>query len=185
MIWCPMDKTITDLKSKKSFEWWTPRKYPDGARAVMGDIELDPASCEAANKIIKAQRFYTLADDGLAQPWHARSVWLNPPYCRLQAKWVARLIYEYEAGNVQEAIILVPGAIDTGWCQELLERFPCCMVKGRINFISPDGKNSGSTFGSLIAYLGPNIDTFVSVFSRYGVVMGNLAPRSIRQITLF
>lgn len=179
-----MDKTIPNLKSKNSYEWFTPSDIIEAARKVLGCFELDPASCPDANRIVKADKFYTLEDDGLAQTWSARSVWLNPPYCRLQAKWVARLIYEYEAGNVQEAIILVPGAIDTAWCQELLERFPVCMVRGRINFISPDGKNSGSTFGSLIAYMGPNIDTFVNIFSRYGVVMGNLAPRQIRQATL-
>lgn len=179
-----MDKTITNIKSQNSYEWFTPFDILEAARKVLGSFALDPASCPEANLRVKAERIYTLEDDGLAQDWHAKTLWLNPPYCRLQGKWVSRLIYEYEAGNVQEAILLVPGAIDTGWCQELLERFPVCMVKGRINFISPDGKNSGSTFGSLIAYMGPNIDTFVSVFSRYGVVMGNLAPRQIRQATL-
>lgn len=179
-----MDKTITNLKSQKSVEWFTPYDILEAARKVLGSFALDPASCPEANLRVKAERIYTLEDDGLAQDWHAKTVWLNPPYCRLQGKWVSRLIYEYEAGNVQEAILLVPAASDTAWCQELLERFPVCMVKGRINFISPDGKNSGSTFGSLIAYMGPNIDTFVSVFARYGVVMGNLAPRQIRQATL-
>lgn len=180
-----MDKTITNVKSKKSFEWWTPLHIIEAARAVLNGIELDPASCEAANQIVRASRIYTLADNGLAQSWRARSIWLNPPYCGQQALWVKRLIAEYDAGNVEQAILLVSAATDTAWCQSLLESYPCCMVKGRINFRSPDGTNSGATFGNLLAYCGPNKDRFIEIFSRFGVVMGNLSMPATKQMSLF
>jgi hypothetical protein len=56
-------------------EWGTPQEYIDAARAVMGDIDLDPATHHEAQQRVRAETAYTRAEDGLAQPWHGR-VWL-------------------------------------------------------------------------------------------------------------
>jgi hypothetical protein len=88
-------------------EWYTPENYIKAAKALLGRIELDPASCEMANtKHIKADKFFTIEDDGLKKRWSGK-VWLNPPYGDVGPKFAAQLIQEYGAGHVTEAILLV------------------------------------------------------------------------------
>ena len=53
--------------SSKTNEWYTPAKYIEAARKVMGGIDLDPATCELANKTVKATKYHTKENNGLMQ----------------------------------------------------------------------------------------------------------------------
>src|SRR5438552_4181923 len=107
-----------------SNEWYTPARYIEAARLVMGGIDLDPASCELANRTVKAGRYYTQEDDGLAQEWKGR-VWLNPPYGRtneMKARhqstiemFVFKLLQCFNDDSIEQAVLLVPATIGTKW----------------------------------------------------------------------
>jgi DNA N-6-adenine-methyltransferase (Dam) len=62
-------------------EWYTPQRYIDAARDVLGEIDLDPATSAFAQSRIRAAAFFTQEDDGLTQDWNGR-IWLNPPYAQ-------------------------------------------------------------------------------------------------------
>src|SRR6266481_746008 len=103
----------------KSNEWYTPSRYIEAARQVMGGIDLDPASCEVANEIVRATHYYTAKENGLEQRWYG-NIWLNPPYGKINNKslillFVEKLVSEYEAGNVEQAILLCDCDPDTSW----------------------------------------------------------------------
>ena len=50
-------------------EIFTPACIVDAAFECMGEIDLDPFSCELANKTVRAVRFLTKEQDGFSQPW--------------------------------------------------------------------------------------------------------------------
>ncbi len=73
-----MGEAVNGQHASASSEWWTPSLIVDPARSLWG-FDLDPASCEGANRIVQARRFFTAAEDGLQQHWAANVVWNNPP----------------------------------------------------------------------------------------------------------
>lgn len=50
--------TTSVLGSSESDEWYTPAPYIEATHAVLGGIDLDPASCGAANDVVRAHRFF-------------------------------------------------------------------------------------------------------------------------------
>ena len=94
-----------------TYEWYSPAWLVEAATAALGGIELDPATTAAANQLIGAERIYTIDDDGLAQPWVARSVFVGPPF-NLRHLFAEKLVAEYQAGHVASAIIRTVAAFD-------------------------------------------------------------------------
>jgi ParB family chromosome partitioning protein len=149
-------------------EWYTPTEYIEAARAVMGRIDLDPASTEVANSVVGASKFYTKEDDGLLYDWHGK-VWMNPPYAQPYInQFVNRLREEYEIGRTTEAIALVNNATETTWFHNLaLSACAVCFPLARIRFWSPD-RESSPLQGQAVIYLGSQPAKFIKEFERFG-----------------
>jgi hypothetical protein len=80
----PKSKDRMAKHSSEHIEHFTPHNVIARARAVMGGIDLDPASCERANvEVVHAIRFFDAKDNGFLRPWSrggsSSRVWLNPP----------------------------------------------------------------------------------------------------------
>lgn len=152
-------------------EWYTPHKYIDAAREVMGEIDLDPASSTAAQKIIKAKKFYTAKDNGLRHPWSGR-IWLNPPYSReLIGEFMNKLAEEAGSGRLKEAICLTHNYTDTAWFHNAESiASAICFTRGRIAFISPTGETCAPTQGQAFFYVGNSPNDFARVFTEFGFV---------------
>ena len=97
----PKLNSFEALTQSKSNEWYTKPKYIELARAVLGEIDLDPASNQRAQAWIRAKVYYTKETDGFNRVWQGR-VWLNPPYGTRTPKasdWILKAIAEYDAGS--------------------------------------------------------------------------------------
>jgi DNA N-6-adenine-methyltransferase (Dam) len=152
-------------------EWYTPADLIDAARDVLGSIDLDPASSPLANETVKAERYYTVDDDGLTRPW-AGQVWMNPPYTAgLVDRFVAKLLDEFHAGNVTAALVLTNNSTDTRWWQSLARRSRVCCLAGRVRFLDEDGNPGVPLQGQTVCYLGDDTSLFTERFDEFGVVL--------------
>lgn len=150
-------------------EWYTPPEIIAAATAVLGAIDLDPASSPLANQRVKAARIFTERDNGLVQEWRGR-VWMNHPFSREgNPLWVRKIVAEFEAGRVTEACCICFAATSEEWFQPLAVR-PQCYLSPRTNYYMPDGtKKPGVTKGSVVTYFGARPQKFADAFRALGV----------------
>jgi ParB family chromosome partitioning protein len=154
-------------------EWYSLSLWVELARAVMGSIDCNPATTESAQRVVRAETYYTRQSDGLVHEWHG-NVWLNPPYTR--PEFVEKLIREYEAGRIKQAIVLLELSTD----EDLVERVEdvasaVVILRGQLR------KELTYTVlsleeGVVLYYLGSDPRKFLTAFNRDCLASG---PRRI------
>jgi phage N-6-adenine-methyltransferase len=108
------------------------------------DVAASPANA-------RCDRFYTVDEDGLAQPWAGEVVWCNPPYSDIRP-WVEKAWAEADAAR--GIVMLLPAnRTEQGWWQDLVEPFRDRGGSGvRVEFLR--GRHRFIRAGS--ALVGPN-----------------------------
>lgn len=139
-----------------------------------GRIDLDPASCEAADQIVRANAYYTAEDEGLTQPWFGR-MWINPPYGYLAPKFVARFaeLYarrEIEPMPIEQAVLLLNAQhMNARWFLAITVYQPIvCLPVGRLRF---SGSTHDPTHASVLLGVGVDAAKFKSAFSPFGQIL--------------
>lgn len=148
--------------SSDTGEWYTPKHIIAAVVETLGAIDLDPCS-NPGEPAIPAARHFTYVDDGLKQEWSGR-VYMNPPYGRGIGDWTEKLRLAHEAGEVPEAVALVPARTDTGWMHALSD-YPRCFIRGRLSF---SGHDNAAPFPSCAVYFGVDPYGFARAFGDLG-----------------
>jgi len=163
---------VNNVQLTGNTAWYTPREYVVASRKVMGSIELDPASCQLANETVRAERYFSAEDDGLAQHWSG-NIFMNPPYSfPLVEQFVDKLCSGYAAGDVSQAVLLTNAAVDTAWWQRAAESASVvCCVSGRIRFYGESGVGQAPRFPQTFVYLGDRAENFITSFSEFGLCL--------------
>jgi hypothetical protein len=166
---------VNGTQGTGEFERYTPEKYIEVVRRVLGEIDLDPASCDIAQRTVRATNYFTEKDNGLNQEWYGR-VFLNSPYLRkLIGLFVTKLVGELRAGRTTAAIMLSNNSTDTEWFREASEACKAiCFTTGRIRFAEPNGQdarlmNSVPTTGQAFLFFGGDTETFLREFHAVGL----------------
>lgn len=159
-------------ESTGEIEWYTPDQYLKAARAVLGEIDLDPASSDQAQTKVRAKSYFTIDRDGLKQQWCGR-VWLNPPYRQPYiTDFMKKMEQEIIAERVTAALMLTHNYTDTEWFHIGFELFDAiCFTRGRVKFYDSTGEEAAPTQGQAFFYYGADIDQFRAVFSSIGYVV--------------
>jgi ParB family chromosome partitioning protein len=156
--------------SSLSVDWYTPRRFTDSARQVMGSIDLDPMSSAEANRSVRASRIFTHDTDGLKHPWSG-TVYLNPPWSAADPP-VQKLLHHYRRGDVTAAIICLSGLMTSAVWFRPLHDYPMCFPTPRPRFVRPGQSDvdSSPAAGCIFIYLGPDVTRFAAEFHQYGPI---------------
>lgn len=161
-------------------DYFTPECLIESTKVVFGGfIDLDPASCEWANrgdkehKGVEARHYFTALEDGLKQSWRVikgrgSRVWLNPPFTQWK-KWSKKLLDEFQSGNAEHIIVYCTfQTATTKTFNTVLQKASAILItNGRIDCWGPNATSSNGD-GNLVAYLGPEPQRFCREFSKHG-----------------
>ena len=174
------DTEITTF-TQADAEWYTPLWLAQASRWVLRSIDLDPASTEEANKVIKASKYMTKEINGLSLPWgtasHPVTVFLNPPSQRGSKTarvplWTAKLREEYLKRRVSAAILVVKGNLGYNWYEELYRSQWVCHLTKLPKFWRPGGVTQGKAKkGVSVFYFGPHTKRFIRILKPYGKIV--------------
>lgn len=163
-------------KQCNEIRWLTPEKVLAPARAYFGgEILLDPAT--EPNNPTKARKFFTVEDDGLAQPWNAPT-WINPPYGKQFSQWCEKIHSELQRLPALEVIALFPcGSGRPGtryWQNHVLvpELKAICYLNKRLAFLTPAGEPmKQNNYPSSLLGFNVDVDRFVTCFGHLGKIL--------------
>jgi hypothetical protein len=153
------------------YEWYSPADIVAAARDVLGAIDLDPASCDVANAVVEASRIFTVADNGLEQPWHGR-VYMNPPYRQPDIQHFCEKFAQHASAGDIVGIVFVNNATETEWFARLASVATAfCFPSSRCRCWQPDREICAPLQGQVIVYAGPERDVFCRRFGDLGIVL--------------
>ncbi len=121
--------------------WYTPEWIFDGLGI---EFDLDVAAPAERIPWLPARHRYTVADDGLAMPWHG-VVWCNPPYSD-PGPWCRRWAEHEPGGCLRIRADLSTSGPFTAWTAAT----SAYVASKRIQFVSGSGAPTGAVNFSTI-----------------------------------
>jgi hypothetical protein len=162
--------------SSMTEDWYTHPSVIEAVRELFaGEIDLDPFSCQEANRTVRATRFYTAEVDGLLHTWHGRLL-INPPWggsgnTAVKKRAIEKLLRSYSMGDVEEAVLVLnANATTTKWFAPLWQ-FPVCFPPYRIPHYGPGDAGGSPNSGTVLIYVGPQVLLFAEIFKRFGTIV--------------
>jgi len=137
---------------------FTPPDFLANIYAAFGEIDLDPCGHNLSPVVANRRIVLDEGGDGLVDDWSGKTVFLNPPFSEL-LKWLRRAYLQWQAGNVETVICLVPVRTDSPWFHDTLSpHADIYLLRGRVRFVDPRGKGQHTPFSLMILTLGASAE---------------------------
>jgi hypothetical protein len=166
-----------ETTGKESNENYTPIDLIELVHSFYGYPELDPFSCETANRVIKAQKIFTIQGDGFTQDWRGyKTIWLNPLYSAGFLEPVVDKIIDLLELEYPEIFLLTNTDNSTAWYEKALGRCDRFILPHtRLTFYSPkraaEGKKQDQNrVSQTLFYFGQQPQRIEAVFRYWGTV---------------
>ncbi|WP_017302616.1 DNA N-6-adenine-methyltransferase [Nodosilinea nodulosa] len=136
-------------------------------------FDLDPCSDVIGNQNVRADKIYTIQDDGLEQPFYG-NMYCNWPFSNPRP-WMQRII-DFDA-DIEQITVLARCDLSTRWARMALDYFDlACHPRKRISF---DGCDDAPDFTCIVFYKGPNRDYWAKVMDeKVGAVFSRVSSGS-------
>jgi len=130
--------------------WATPPEVFDPLHREF-TFTLDPCATPTS---AKCKKFFTEADDGLAQSWAGQRVFMNPPYGKEVYDWTRKARDESHKGAL--VVGLLPASTDLKWWHEdVVGQAEVRFIRGRVRFITGGPYRASGFFASVVVIWRP------------------------------
>ena len=163
-----------------STESMVPRVVLESVRLILGDVDLDPCSSEAAQKRVAAGEGDSAARVGLSRPWGG-NVFVYPPAGRVDA-FAQKLTAEMVRGNVQRAAFLGPADLRPDWAVRLLQAtaFRALVIERDDRSVEAAGDRTPGDGRLALFLLGVENDRLLDLLETWGVTVFSALPDANR-----
>jgi transcriptional regulator with XRE-family HTH domain len=129
---------------------FTPHDFMQHIYTAFGKIDLDPCAHELSPVIARRRIMLSDGGDGLVDEWSGELAFMNPPFSGLLV-WLKRAHNQWETGNVNRVVCLVPVRSDSSWFHDTLSTVAdIYLLQGRVRFLDTLGKGQPTPFSLML-----------------------------------
>jgi ribosome-binding protein aMBF1 (putative translation factor) len=137
---------------------FTPDEFMEPIYRSFGEIDLDPCGHRLSPVIAHHRIMRAEGGDGLVEPWAGRCVFMNPPFSN-QLAWLKRAHDQWQKGNVETVVCLVPARTDSQFLQRVVKMdADLYFIEGRVRFLSSEGAPQATPFSLMVVMFGATVD---------------------------
>ena len=126
--------------------------------AAFGKVQLDPCAHELSPVMADRRIMLSEGGDGLVDDWSRRLTFMNPPFSSLLI-WLKRAVDQWQTGNIETVVCLVPVRPDSVWFHETLSPVAdIFLLQGRVRFLDTQGRAQPTPFSLMVVTLGASIE---------------------------
>lgn len=137
---------------------FTPPEFMEQIYAAFGEVDIDPCAHLSSPVVARRRIIYSEGGDGLTEEWSGQLAFVNPPYSALLV-WLRRAYAQWEVGNVQTVVCLVPVRTDSAWFHDTLSpAADIYLLQGRVRFLDREDKGQHTPFSLMLLTLGASAE---------------------------